>query len=484
MTPPACIPISTVVGLVLCAPCALAHDGDPDPRFGTGGKVFAPYSDGTNAYLISEYGVDLARQSGGRLLLVASSVGNASKGNLDFGVLGLQRDGTPDTSFGTLGTGSSLVDFNVIGSDSRDQVTGVAVQDDDKIVLAGIVDGDPSTAEDIGVARLNANGVPDSGFGNGGKAIVPFNLGDCANGGCSDAALRVDLQSDGKILLVGQATANPDATTGVSMLALARLTTSGQRDTTFDSDGRVTVRFGSGNAAVGYRARQLSDGAHIVAVGGANTSNGGSNIDFALVRLDANGALDPTFGTGGKTTYGFDIGGGRGDLATDFAELADGKILVCGEVEVNAPGNYDFGCMRFLVDGSPDPAFARVLIAFDRGGSFYDAPLRLESDGHGRFVLAGFSERSSENLDFAVARLDADGLLDSTFGQGGVATFNSLPGSGASERNNSAGGLVIAPNGSIIVGGYAEIDSAHDAMFEAVRLLGDDIFANGFEVLP
>ena len=353
---------------------------------------------------------------------------------------------------------------------------------DGKILVSGYIAGDMSTGQDMAVVRFTSSGLLDVSFGTNGKAIVPFNLGNCPTvaNACDDAAYRVDLQADGKILLVGLAASSQTATTFTNAMAIARLTTSGIRDSTFGGDGRVTLNFGSGDTAFGFRARQLVDGQHILAVGGANTTPGGTNLDFALARLDDHGNLDTSFGVGGQVTYGFDIGGDLTDVATDFAELPDGKLLVCGEALSNNPDNFDFACMRFLADGIPDPAFAPVLVPFDRGGGMNDISFAMRRDSQGRFLLAGSAERATGNSDFAIARLTADGALDPSFGRNGIATFLSYSLFGT-DYDNQATGLVIQPDDKIIVAGYATVDAIGNQQFQVLRMIGDTVFADNFE---
>lgn len=453
--------------------CASARDGDLDRGFGTGGKLFAKYS----FWFVDAFNIELAQQPDGKLLLAASR--DFANPDYDFGVMRLMPDGSTDTTFGT--NGERFVVFDRTDSDNGDHGVGMTLQSDGKIVLVGIVDGDPATGDDMGITRLNSDGSLDTAFGTSGKTIVPFNLGDCANQGCTDVGLRVNLQADSKILLIGSATSNPDSSTQSASMAIARLTSSGQRDSTFDVDGRVTLQFGTGADAFGFRAKQLADGTHILAMGNATTTPEGTNRDFALARLNDNGSLDVTFGVGGKTTYGFDIGGDLDDRATDFVELPDGKLMVCGEARANSPFNYDFACMRFLANGVPDPAFSPVLIPFDIGGGFQDAPLRLERDSRGRFLLIGFAERTTNSVDFAVARLMPEGALDTSFGNGGTMTYDSNPGTTGGEQANGASGLVVQPDGKIVIAGYADSDGTGKPEFEVIRVIGDTIFENGFD---
>lgn len=456
----------------VCAGAASARDGDLDRGFGANGKVFAAYPTGQ---FIDTFNVELAVQPDGKLLVASSR--NYAAPDWDFGVMRLLPDGSVDTTFGS--SGASYAFFDRTGSDKGDHLVGMALQPDGKIVLGGFADGDPSTGQDMAIARLNADGSADTGFGTSGKTIVQFNLGNCATNGCDDQVLRVNLQADGKILLVGQASTNPDASTYTSSLALVRLTAAGQRDTTFHTDGRVALTFGAGDAARGFRAKQLADGAHILVVGGANTAAASLNADFALARFNDNGSLDATFGVGGKATFGFDIGGDLADIATDFVELPDGKLLVCGEVRANNPQNFDFGCMRFLANGTPDPAFSPVLVPFDIGGGFQDAPLRLERDARGRFVLIGFAERAANNFDFAAARLLPTGVLDTTFGNDGIATYDTSPAI-VPDSANGGSGLALQADGKIVIAGYVDVGS-NNAKFEVVRVIGDTIFSDGFE---
>ena len=455
---------------------ALAHDGDLDRSFGIGGKVFQTLPGGA---FIGSYAAAIGMQSSGQFIVAASKVISAT--NQDFAALRINADGSIDASFGT--GGAAVVAFDRSGSGLDDRLASIAVQADDKIVLAGFVEGDATTSLDMGVVRLNGDGSRDLAFGVNGKTTVAFNLGTQGVGSAfTDTAERVNLQADGQILLVGQANTTTNAATPKAVMAVVRLNGSnGQRDGTFDVDGRVTLSFG-GDLARGMQIRQLADQAHILVVGGAYTMPGVSNADFALAKLDAHGALDPSFGVGGKATFAFDVGGGNSDIAYDFIELPDGALFVCGIVTVSAPGNSDFGCMRFLANGTPDPAFAPVLIPFDRGGDFADAALRMAPDALGRLVVVGYATGVTGNLDFAVARVMSDGTLDMSFGLGGTTTFSSVRNvpQAPPDRDNAATGVLIQPDGKIVVAGLADSDGSGDYQIELVRVIGDSIFADGF----
>ena len=438
------------------------RDGDLDGKFGFFGSSFQFFP---NDVPIGYSYIEPAVQPDGKLLVGGTK---SASPTTDYGVLRLMPDGSVDSGFGV--DGAATAAFDKSGILSYDLVTGLALQGDGKIVVAGYVG--TSSGTDFGIARFTVNGLPDNNFGIGGKATVAFNLGNCAadTSNCQDIAQRVGLQNDGKILVAGWANTAAQA----SVMALARLTTTGQPDPTFDSDGRVTVAF-NGGMVQGYRARQLSDGQHIVVVGSAIAVAGGFNIDFALAKFDASGQPDATFGIGGKTTFGFDAGGGNADTAFDFAELADGKLLVCGTAQITLGQNYDFACMRFTADGKPDNTFAPLVIPFDIGGALTDIAYSVRVDSQGRILLAGAVSRDQYNNDFGIVRLMPDGNRDYAFGTSGYVRIGSAPLLGT-DSSNEASGIAIQADEKIVVAGSA-FNSDGKKRFQVVRMYGDTIFS-------
>jgi uncharacterized delta-60 repeat protein len=270
------------------------------------------------------------QDSGGSILVSGMTGGGGS----DFTLTRITAGGELDTSFGT--GGIVTTDF---GYD--DQGTCVAALSNGRILVAGMTWGNSFSA-DFALAAYDANGILDTNFGTGGKVTTNF--------GGTDASYRMAVQSDGKILLVGQSDAD---------IALARYNTDGSLDTSFSGDGKVTTDIG--NYDFGFDVTVQSDGKILVA-GYAyashdeifNRQDDGSmilvesaNTDFALVRYNADGSLDTSFGTGGKVTTDF----GYTDFATGVAVLADGKIVVSGT------SNGDFALARYNADGSLDTSF-------------------------------------------------------------------------------------------------------------------------------
>lgn len=466
-----CVSLAAIgLALVVNAPAWAARNGDLDPDFGSQGKVALAFPG--DLFLANVGLVGVALLPSGQMI-VAGTVINAAD-NEDFAAIRINADGSLDTGYGL--SGGRRVGFDRPGSSLNDFVQGLLVQPDGKAVLAGSAAGEQASGDyDMAVVRLTATGQLDASFGTGGRVVVPFNLGIV--GSRDDHGAHVSRQADGKILVVGYA----QGADGAHDMALVRLTANGQRDNSFDGDGRVTIDFGPDHvSAEGQQVRQLADGERIVVVGIAGPQLNGS--DFALARLDADGSLDSTFGDEGKAVFDFAVGGNNSDFAFDFIELPDGKLLVCGYVEVNAPTNVDMGCMRFLEDGTPDPAFPAVLVPFDRGGSLIDIAAQIVRDDRGRIVLGGAAQRAADNADFALARLLPEGDLDAGFGNGGTLTHSSCTGPCVlpSERDNVASSVMLQPDGKIIVAGIAA-NSTGDYRFMVMRLFGDVIFSHGFE---
>jgi uncharacterized delta-60 repeat protein len=158
--------------------------------------------------------------------------------------------------------------------------------------------------------------------------------------------------------------------------------------------------------------------------------------DMFVARFNTDGTPDADFGNGGK--YIADFAGGA-DSAAGMALAPDGKIVVGGTVWNGSA--YDWGIVRFTASGQPDADFASGgRFFFGLGSSNGIGAVAVQPDG--KILAAGHVARN-----FAVARLDAQGRLDGTFGEAGFAV-NDL---GATDVINA---LALAPDGWIYAAGY------------------------------
>lgn len=197
----------------------------------------------------------------------------------------------------------------------------------------------------------------DTTFGVNGRSVPELGV-------ATSQANAAILQTDGKIVVVGTTpalaspqSAVPDALINHDFL-IARFKADGSLDSQFGSNGIVKIDVSSGEDQATAVAQQ-ADGKLVVA--GYAAANLNNDFDFAIVRLNADGTLDTSFGTGGKVTanFGYDDPAGshypRGsDRAASLLLTADGKITVGGLSNGIA---FSSIVARWLPDGSPDLAF-------------------------------------------------------------------------------------------------------------------------------
>ncbi len=309
---------------------------------------------------------------------------------------------------------------------SWDGPYALALQSDGKLVSAGRT-GD--TFPKFTLARHNGDGTLDATFGTGGTVTTDVNPLE----GRPEQALAVAVQADGKIVAAGGTWFD------VGQIALVRYDDAGNLDATFGSGGIVTTAVATTSGA---NAVVLQPDGKIVVAGSANIiplPSGDVDRDFALVRYNADGSLDATFGTGGKVLTGF---GTVGDSARALALQPDGKLVAAGHT------HEDIALARYNADGSLDSTFGTGGKIVTRVGMLYRAnALAIQPDG--KVVIAG-DNPSSDNGHIAVVRYGPDGTLDPSFGNGGIVktSLPEFPGEGAN-------GLVVQPDGKLLVAGLS-----------------------------
>ncbi len=382
-----------------------------------------------------------AAQSDGRIIM-AGTTSTTSFGSLitstlawDFILQRMNNDGTIDSSFNV------TTSFN----SGADVARAVAVQSDGKIVAAGYTYN--GTNKDFAIARYNSNGTLDTTFNGVGKLQVQFGSSD-------DEIAAVAIQSDGKIIVAGYTNngSNKD-------FAIARFTSTGSLDTTFNSTGKVSLGFGSSDDEIEAIALQ-SDGKILV----TGYSNNGTNKDFAVARYSTNGALDTTFNTTGK--FSLSIGSGD-DIANSLAIQTDGKILVAGSTASGSDS--DLAIARMSSSGTLDSTFGTAgkrSFGFQTSSAEGVRQMALQSDGK---ILLVSNSNTVSNVDSQDGvRLNTDGSFDATFGVSGRANFGMFDPSliltaNLSSANSTAGAtlgqantLNLRSDGSIVVAGYLQ----------------------------
>ena len=311
--------------------------------------------------------------------------------------------GSLDDCFGV--AGKRTTDFGL----TNDTAAAVKIQTDGKIVVAG------SSASHFALVRYNLNGSLDNTFGTNGKVTTSFNS-------IYDAATALDIQSDGKIIAVG----NVDE----DYFALVRYNTNGTLDNSFGTGGKVTTDFGFPIETATAVGIQL-DGKIVVTGHRFN----GASADIALGRYNPNGTLDSTFGTGGKVI----ITSPSDDFAYALQIQSDQKIVVAGY------SNSHFALFRYNPNGTLDTTFGtggQVI------GSVFVSASALQIQPDQKIVVAGISFNGS-NQDFALARYNTNGSLDRTLGLVGTVTTD------FGSSDDIALALKIQTDGKIVVAGYS-----------------------------
>lgn len=343
----------------------LNPDGSLDNTFSNDGKTTTVIFDKSRAY-------DVALQSDGKILVTGSAIQNSD--GLDwFAVARYNSNGSLDSTFNFDGVRT------IFFGDGWDVAYSIAVQADEKIVVAGRSYAS-ITKDDFALARFNTDGSLDNTFSFDGKTTTDFNS-------YNDGIYSIIIQPDGKILAAGYASSDV-----ISLdFALARYNTDGSLDNTFSSDGKVTIDVSPFNS-IAWQVMLLPDG-KIILIG---NSRNATNLDIAIVRLNADGSLDNTFSTDGMIIHNPTL---DDENVRAGALQVDGKILVSGSSPFYTSKAY---VARFNSDGSFDNTFANngILEAPLGSEGAFDA-LALQSDY--KIIAAGYNLNGGDQ--FLAARI-------------------------------------------------------------------------------
>jgi uncharacterized delta-60 repeat protein len=298
-----------------------------------------------------------------------------------------------------------------------------------------------------------ADDLLDTSFGSGGIVTTDFMGGD-------DFANDVDVQEDGKIIVVGTGFNGTE-----NDFALVRYDPEGSLDTTFDIDGRVLTDFNHVSDLASAVAFQR-DGKIVV----AGSANNGADSDFAVARYNSDGSLDTTFDTDGKLTTQM---GSNDDYGEDLVLQPDGRIVVAGFSHDNLSSVDNFVLARYSPDGLLDINFGSGgKVTTDFGCSAAAYAIVLQPDGK---ILAAGHSCGSTGSDFALARFNSDGSLDATFDIDGIVTTD------FSNSQDSGFAVAVQPDGKIIVAGNSFTDPSANIVFALARYNTDGSLDMSFD---
>jgi uncharacterized delta-60 repeat protein len=234
------------------------------------------------------------------------------------------------------------------------------------------------------------------------------------------------------------------------------------------SIGKLDPTFGVGGVAshdVGF----TSTAGELVLTNGQTVIAGiiGSpgSEEFGLTRYNADGSLDTSFGTAGVASVSFQ---GTNDTPSSVALLSSGQILVAGSSTV-AGGGSEFAIALFDANGALDTTFGngtgKVLTSFAAGST--DIANAVVTGVGGEFFVVGSSTSSATGEDFAIAAYNANGTPATGFASSGRELVDLHGG------NDSANAAVVQPNGELVVAGSTENPSTGVTSIALARLLSD-----------
>jgi uncharacterized delta-60 repeat protein len=426
--------------------------------------------------------------------------------------------GALDPTFGN-GTGAY---FAPSGFGGGFQPSSIAVAPDDSTFVAGYVFNNGTTGDVVSLAHLTASGALDTSFGNGGVAsLTPSGL----PAGTQITTANVLLRPDGTIIV--------DASDKTGDAILAAFNLDGTADTSFGNNGVAVFTL----ASLGLPAGSLSTAAlqpdNKVVVAGVFALPKGASApyDAALIRVDAGGMLDTSFGSGGVVKVldnplngtgltpleSESIGGiavqpsGQILVALDFAISGTSGLGVqsCDLVGLNSDGSRNMAFeTNFFANFAPytlgqliaEPD-GTILVAGEKTFENNNTLSKLNPDGSldQSFTFSGFDTNSyalesngdilvtsglsgatpTNSFGFQVIRLTPNLTMDETFGSGGTSTqIIALPAGAAGTTTvypYFSTGIAVGPNNApVVLGSFA------DSSFFAVARLT----ATGSAALP
>lgn len=415
-----------------------AQSGKIDSSFGISGSIH------TDFFANNDQAKALVIQADGKILLggYVTTIKNE-----DFAAVRYKKNGAIDSSFGNFGKIVIQVDTQ------SDNVSDILLQSDGKILLTGYAQVGYG-AEDFAVVRCNTDGSLDNSFGKNGKITTPIGVG-------LDISYCSVLQPDGKIVLAGYM-GNGNG----GDVAIVRYNSNGSLDNSFNSTGIVTTDF-SGYKDCAFDVALQKDGKIVI----AGVSTIGIKDVYLIARYNANGRVDSSFGTNGFVRTAI---GSVADYGQSLLVLPDGKIVVGGSTNYPSSQPNLFHAegvlIRYNSNGTVDNSFGilgKVAIRY-REGLNYVRNMALQPDG--KIVLVGTTDSLIGTIESAMARLNTNGTLDTTFGIKGKVITSVYDGSIPSSLTGGTD-IKLQTDAKILVSGFVLYPNGTD--FALIRYIND-----------
>lgn len=384
-----------------------------DPSYGNGGYTLANRGFGEEGYACI---VDAT----GRVYIGGYT---STATDTDATLIRYHSDGAVDTSFGDMGQTITEI---YPGTNYFDAILAIRIDHLGRILAAGYTYN--GTINQGFVQRYQPDGSLDTTFGTNGFVLINANMTQTTGG------FELSIDSQGRIVTGLQTFNGTDWD-----FAVARLLGNGSFDTSFSTDGVTSFNI-QGNDFLRGLAIDADD--RIVVAGSASTPAN----QMAFARLTEAGDLDPTFDADGVRIVPF-TSGTVGDVLIDSL----GRIVAGGTT--NTGTGDDFGVVRLLPTGALDTTFDSDGFATTNFLN-NDQIQKITFDSEERIITVG-SRGNSPTRDYAMARFNTDGSLDSTFGVGGKTVT-------AIQNDEVAYAVAIDPFGRIYVNGSTNNGSNYD----------------------
>jgi uncharacterized delta-60 repeat protein len=377
--------------------------GSLDETFGVNGVTTTDLNDYEKTY-------DLAIQSDGKIITTGFTRFNDD--NYVPVVARYETDGFLDSSFGTHG-------IVLLASLPGDNPSGrsISLQQDGKIVIG--VEAD----DDFVITRLLTGGTLDPSFGNNGIVITDISQGLNTLG-------SILIQPDGKIIAVGITTVLSDTSNNTNFLTVVRYKADGSLDPTFGTNGIVNLGKDYSFFLFSQPSADLTPSGEIVVISSYQKYAVNNAV---VVKLKNNGSLDSAFGNNGTLPLK--------SPEVDFSNANDVKVLTNNKILVSGSGNRGALLMKLNAGGSRDTTFGNkgfVQTNTEKAAGGADGGMVIQQDG--KIVLAGNVFAGNGEVAFLL-RYMTDGSLDNTFGNNGLAYIangaNYLEANSVAIQNNS-----------------------------------------------
>lgn len=462
--------LSCILAFAISSLKANAVDGYSDPTFTGGNTAFSgdPYNPSSPSDI-----EQIIAEGNGNLLLGGSLGSSVSVYGGSWWLGELRPNGAPVLTFGE-SNGIGRITACILSTTFCGNTYGFFAS---MIVQA---DGGIDVLDGYGLTRTTAQAQSlDIASVVGGTGIASSIFAFNSVGGALRHGNALAQTGSGKWLVAG--VGYYTQTSDDPVFGVVRLNADFSRDDTFNATtdengatffGGQVVSFGPGINSQALAVLTQTDGRIVLA--------GKSNSRLAIARLQANGAIDTTFGVAGKTVPSWSGGTLYETLSSRQVTFdRSGRLLVPATASATGAPYPGMGVTRFTSNGILDTSFAAQGISYQPFSSFCTrgaVPSSLAMDSAGRIIAAGYCSTSDRDYFFVERLFGDNGALDTSFGVGG-RSFGAFDGSGVADH---AFTVVFDSGGRPVLGG-STTDSTGLSRAGVARLTYDLIFTNNLE---